>query len=287
MVKNLLISEGKKFFHLFLIFFSYFYRTLWTVPLSYYTSFIDKTSKIEFIKSDTQTIDVNPDPMTNGLIKFNVDFTGMYFVNYPIEDWDKWISALVLNTGGIVNILTPSDRAEFIIDSFYLSRANYLPYLKPFELSKYLVNEPHFTPWSMFNSMFDSIRKYMSITDYKDSLNIFLSQISEKQYIRLLWDDHSGNEVDKRLRALIVELSCSNEYQKCLADAYTEFRIWKEGHHLAPNLRGSILRYGFRHSNIPSDFELLWDHYLNEETDLKLTFLNALAYSRDINQLKE
>ncbi len=121
--------------------------------------------------------------------------------------------------------MTPSDRAEFIVDPFYLSRANYLLHLKPFELSKYLVNEPHFTPWSLFNSMFDSIRKYMSIIDYKDSLKIFLSQISAKQYNRLGWNDDEGNEVDKRLRALTVELSCSNEYQKCLDDAYAELRI--------------------------------------------------------------
>ncbi len=233
-------------------------------------------------------IEVNTDQSTNGLIKFNVDYTGMYFVNYPLEDWDKWTEALVNNNDNIIEKLTPSDRTEFILNSFYLSRANMLPYLKPFELSKYLVNETHFSPWSLFNSMFDSIRRYISMTDYKESLNQYLSQLSETQYLRLGWNDSDGNEITKRLRALIIDLSCGNENQKCLEEAHSEFNSWKQpyGMNLPPNLRQYVISYGLRHSQNPNDFELIWNKYLTDVSDLKLTYLNALTYTRDINLLK-
>ena len=210
----------------------------------------------------------------------------MYFVNYPLEDWDKWISALVNNTDNILDELTPSDRTQFILDAFYLAKANKLPLLKAYNLSKYIVNEEHFTPWAMFDSMFDN-RYRLLMTQYKDSLNTYLSYLSAKQYQRLGWNDSEGNDITKRLRALIVDISCFYGNRKCLEDAYEQFQQWKSGQQpLPPNLRNSILRYAILQSNDSDDFEFVWKTYLKTNTSLKSSFLSALTYSADEKLLK-
>ena len=210
----------------------------------------------------------------------------MYFVNYPEDDWEKWISALVENKDGIVSKLTPSDRAEFVLDSFYLAKANIIPLLTPYRLTKFIQHDDHFVPWAQFNSQFGN-RYRLSISQYKDSLNKYLTMLTTKQYQSLGWDDKQGNVITKRLRALLLEISCANGYQTCLEDAYKEFQKWKSGEQkLPPNLRSVTLNYGIRQSGDSQDFEYVWQTYLNDNSTIKLSFLNALTFSKDQTLLK-
>ena len=124
------------------------------------------------------------------------------------------------------------------------------------------------------------------MTQYKDSLQTYLSYLTTKQYKRLGWNDTNGNDLTKRLRALIVDISCANGYQPCLEGAYVEFTKWKSGQPLPPNLRDSILRYGIRQTNDSNDFELVWDTYLKTNTTIKTNFLTALTYTHSENLLE-
>ncbi|CAG2104288.1 unnamed protein product, partial [Medioppia subpectinata] len=338
--------------------------TVWSIPLSYYHDEGYDQNTLTIVKTKTQTIDlVNIDPKLNGLIKFNTDysgmyfvnyplddwdkwskalvnnendivnklsgrvhhgrFLGMYFVNYPLDDWDKWSKALVNNENDIVNKLSVSDRAEFIMDAFYLAKANKLPLVKALDISKYLVHEPHFTPWSMYRSMFDQdTRDRLAMSQYRDSLNRFLSFLTEKQYKRLGWNDGSGDDTTghqrqagnepiqgqfepykrlgwndgsgddttKRLRAVIVEMSCDSGYRQCLEEAYKEFTQWKSGAaKLSPNLGGFVLSFGLRQSTDPNDFEEVWKKYkdANKNDNFKLRYLTALSKSKNSEQLKD
>jgi len=242
---------------------------------------------IEFLKTKNQSISINTDSSTNGLIKFNTDNTGMYFTNYPIDDWDKWIDALTNNDNSILSKLTPSDRANFIIDSFYLSRANFLPYIKPLQLAKYLVNERHLTPWNIAINMFAPIQRYILTTEYREQLFSYLTSLAKPIYDELGWDDTQGTDTTKRLRASIIEFICSNYHEPCLESALQEYSKWKNGSSIAPNLLTSTLRYAIRQSDQTDDWNYLWGRYLSESSaTVKLNYLNALSYTRDSNLIK-
>jgi len=213
---------------------------------------------------------------------------GFYLVNYPEQDWDSWIQALTNNQDNIIDKLTPSDRTNFIIDSFYLSRAGFLSYLKPLELSKYLVNERHLTPWTVAINMFEQLQKYILLTEYKDDLQLYLSNLAKPTYDSLGWNENqTETDVVKRLRSIIVEFSCNNNYEPCLQSAQQKYYEWRANGRLAPNVLSSALRYAIRGMNLTNDWNYLWNIYLKEtSTVLKLTYLNALSYTPNGDLIK-
>ena len=209
----------------------------------------------------------------------------MYFVNYAEEDWNNWIVAL--NNQTVLDALTPSDRTNLIIDSFFLSRAGLLSYLKPLELSKYLSKETHLQPWSVAISMFAPIRRYLSLTEHKQDLDLYLSGLAQQTYDRLGWDDTQGDEVERRLRSTIVEFICSTNYEPCLQRAQDMYYEWRVNGKLPPNILGPALRYAIRRIDLPYDWNNLWQIYREStSTVLKLTYLNALTFTSNTDLLK-
>lgn len=221
-----------------------------------------------------------------GLLKLNTDNRGLYLVNYPENDWNKWIDALTNDS--VIQALTPSDRTGFIIDSFFLAKAGLLSYLKPLELSKYLSKETHLQPWSVAISMFEPIRRYLSSSDQKQDLDLFLSGLAEQTYERLGWDDSQGTDVERRLRSNILEFICSTNYEPCLQKAQEMYYKWRVNGQLEPNILGPALRYAIRRINLTSDWNNLWQTYLDStSTVLKLTYLNALSFTSNTNLIKQ
>ena len=238
---------------------------------------------LEFIRTKSQNITPALDVSVEGLIKFNADNKGMYFVNYPLEDWDNWAEALVTDRAGLVSSkLTPSDRAGLILDAFFLSRADLLPYVKPLQLARYLTREKHLTPWSIALSSFQTIQRYMLTTEHRTALMQYFKQLAQPLYEELGWNDTNGSDTDRRLRAAIIEFVCSQYHKPCLEMALMEYSKWKSGQQLAPNLLTSTLRYAIRQSTDRNDWDFLWTKYTNETSaSVKLTYLNALSYTTD------
>ena len=262
------------------------FSTIWTIPLSYYKSVKTmEQGSIQFLESKNQTLTI--DDVEDGLIKFNVDNKGMYFVNYPLEVWDNWIKALVDNQEDLVSKLTPSDRAGFLLDSFFLSRAGFLPYVKPLQLAKYLVREDHLTPWSIALNSFQQIKNYMSNTEHRNDTMKYFIELAQPLYDELAWEDNNGTDTQKRLRSAIIEFVCSLYYKPCLESALLEYNKWKSGQKLPPNLLTSTLRYAIRQSDDRTDWDFLWQKYLNESSaSVKQMYLNALSYTTNPELIK-
>ena len=260
--------------------------TIWTIPLTYYKSMKTmEQGQIQFIRTKNQTITL--DNVEGSPIKFNVDNRGMYFVNYPLEVWDQWIRVLVDNDEDVVTNLTPSDRAGFLLDSFFLSRAGFLPYVKPLQLAKYLVRETHLTPWSIALNSFQQIRNYMSTTEHRNEIMQYFIELAKPVYEDLGWDDKNGTDTQKRLRAAIIEFVCGLYHKPCLESALLQYSDWKSDKKLAPNLLTSTLRYAIRQSDDRTDWDFLWQKYLNESSaSVKQTYLNALSYTTDPELIK-
>jgi len=219
-------------------------------------------------------ISVNSD-----LIKFNVDQKGVFIVNYPTSDWQKWITQLNDNTSNVINQLSPIDRSELINDAFYLSRSGRLAYSIPLELSRYLKYENSLIPWTTARSMFDYI-KNLIYSESDIALNYYMSGIVQDQYSRLGWDDSVGDANTRRLRTVIIDLACGYQMEDCLKNAAENFAKFRNGEKIAPNLLSLVLRYGIRQSNNTEDFNYLLNKYnTSQVAQEKLQYLQGLASS--------
>lgn len=218
----------------------------------------------------------------NNLPKFNVESTGFYLINYSPEDWKTITNALTTNS----SLFTPSDRANLIAESFYLSRGHLLNYATAFNLSLYLQNEQHFVPWAVFqaNEVLGFF-KIIGLTEYSDYYKNYIKLITTKQLDRLKWTDDGGDN-QRRLRSIIFELACLNDNNNCLEGANKEFNAWKNGKRLKPNLQQVVLKYGIRNND--DNWQFLWNKYLksNDSNQDKLTYLNSLANTKNETLIK-
>lgn len=55
--------------------------------------------------------------------------------------------------------LSAADRSNLIHDAFSLAEANYIPYGVTLNMTKYLVSEYHYVPWSVAASNMIKLRK--------------------------------------------------------------------------------------------------------------------------------
>ena len=248
------------------------------VPLSYYN--VSSQAEIEYIETKEKEITVS---FENNIPKFNVECTGFYIVNYDPEDWKTLTELLKANS----SLLTPSDRANLIADSFYLSRAELLNYTTALSLTLYLENEQHFVPWSIANEVLGLIKKITLTTEYKDHFKNYIRLITNKQFKSLNWTDE-GEDNQKRLRPIIIELACFNDNKDCLEGATKEFNNWKNGQKLRPNLQQVVLKYGIRQDKDNHEgWAFLWKKYTESNSNQeKLRYLYALANTKNQTLIK-
>lgn len=247
------------------------------IPLSYYNS--SNHPQIEFIANHSNEISVS---FKDNLPKFNVESTGFYIINYDSEDWKILTKALIENA----TLLTPSDRANLIADSFYLSRADLLNYTTAFNLTLYLSKEQHFVPWSITDQVLGFL-KIILTTEYKDHFKSYIKLLTKQQFKRLKWAD-IGDDNTKLLRQIIIELACFNDNKECLEEASKEFDKWKNGQKLKPNLKQVILKYGIRQNkDTHENWEFILKKYnQSNSSDEKLAYLNALANTKNQTLIK-
>ena len=246
--------------------------------MSYYNA--SNQVEIEYIREKETEITVS---FENNIPKFNVECTGFYIVNYPPEDWQTLDKELKTNS----SLFTPSDRANLIADSFYLSRAELLNYTTAFNLTLYFQNEQQFVPWSIANQVLGLIKKITLTTEYKDDFKNYIRLITNQQFERLKWADE-GTDNEKKLRPIIIELACFNDNKACLEGANKQFNNWKNGQKLRPNLQQVVLKYGIRQDkDNHEDWEFLWKKYTESNSNqAKLRYLYALANTKNQTLIK-
>ena len=119
---------------------NFFSNDTWTIPLSYLNT--SNQYEYDLIDSKEKQITVS---LNNNLPKFNVEASGFYLVNYDAEDWKTLTKSLLNNA----SLLTPSDRANLLVDSTFLSKAKLLNVEIALNLTLYLTNEQHYVPWAI------------------------------------------------------------------------------------------------------------------------------------------
>lgn len=65
------------------------------------------------------------------------------------------------NQRNYLKALNTADRSNLIHDAFSLAEASYLPYNTALSMTKYLVNEHHYVPWTVATSNLLILREHL------------------------------------------------------------------------------------------------------------------------------
>ncbi|XP_060595216.1 glutamyl aminopeptidase-like [Ruditapes philippinarum] len=257
------------------------FRYKWFVQLDY----IDNGEyKIKWITKDDDSVsfDVNTDmSQGNALIKFNVNDTGFYRVNYPPDVWRRIADAL--ESQGPAAIPYPADRTGLVDDAFNLARAGYISYELALEMTKYLDKEYHHLPWDSAYSGITYIKDMFITSGHFDSLRKYFAKKVRPVMDRLTWED-GDSHLDKLMRSNIIQLACEFADTYCLGNATMKFRGWIDnGEFISPNIRTYVYKYGMSSEGTESDWNFMWNKYLQETVPQeKIKLLYGLANTKHV-----
>ncbi|XP_068911741.1 glutamyl aminopeptidase isoform X1 [Tenebrio molitor] len=246
----------------------------WNVPVTYITD-LGPSDQIHWFKYDQDELVVEK-PAGAKWIKFNPNQIGYYRVNYVEDDWNT----LSQN----IKDLSVADKAHLLEESFSIAESGELTYKIPLSLTKYLVDETNYVPWSVASSKLTQIANYMETSQYHSEFKTYIINLLKPAYDELTWDDTDANEEDmkKLARVAILSLACALDYNDALEQAKTQFNDWISDTSLdiSPNLRSIIYRYGMVTAD-ESTWNKLFEVFAQEsDANEKLKLMNGLANIR-------
>ncbi|NP_001080027.1 uncharacterized protein LOC379719 [Xenopus laevis] len=200
--------------------------TVWHIPLTYVTKKCNGVDpdcdKVYLLKAPTGTINVSSEfPW----VKFNVNMTGYYIVDYGADGWDALIEQLHRDH----TVLHSSDRANLIHDIFMLAGVGKVPLAKAFKLLGYLVNETDSAPIIQALHQFYHIRGILlkrGLDDLSDKLMERGLDLLNNTLIKQTWKDE-GTLAERELRTSLLDFACSNGVLNCLDRATELFNSWR------------------------------------------------------------
>ncbi|GIX90473.1 hypothetical protein CDAR_74672 [Caerostris darwini] len=245
-------------------------KYVWSIPLSYKTS--DNNTGIVWIYDDKETEIILPVENSNW-VKFNVNQTGYYLVNYEEEGWQKLINLLLTNH----EALTPSDRSNLLFDSFLLAQAGYIELDVFMSMSVYLKKETDVTPWLTASACFQRFADWVENTEASLLLKSYVSGLTDDLYKKLGWTA-SDSHTENLLRTTILNLACGADHQDCLDQASQLFKNWTQGGEQSTSLHNLVLKYGISTASTEDDWNHVWNKYLTEHSPVeKTTYLKNLG----------
>ncbi|XP_068103593.1 leucyl-cystinyl aminopeptidase isoform X2 [Hyperolius riggenbachi] len=254
---------------------------VWQIPLSYtYGPCSEVECKAVFLLGQHQDKFVLKNEVS--WLKFNVEMSGYYIVDYGQEGWD----ALIQQIKNKHTFITASDRANLIHDAFMLSGVGKLQLSKALDLLAYLVNETDASPIKQ------AVDEIYRISDLLDKLGNRALAVSLKQRAVLdrlsslvqkqNWTDE-GSLTEQELRSLLLELNCSVGNPDCLDIAMQLFNNWRNGTHLPTAVMATVLKVGAQTQDGWVYIFQMYSTSLYEAEKLKM--LEALASSSSGNNL--
>ncbi|KAK3929260.1 Glutamyl aminopeptidase [Frankliniella fusca] len=258
------------------------YGYKWEIPISYLysTSSLKGSSSIWLSSKDNVELPIGGDIK---LLKLNHNQRGYYRVNYDAEGWNALISSLSTNPEAMDAV----DRAGLISDAFSLADAEELQYETALELTKYLKMEKDFVPWSAASTAISSLLERLPNSEnLKKYGNAVINSVVNEVSWTVSQDD---NHLTRRLRALVLGLSCSLKNVDSLNQANSMFKDWlKGGQKPHPDIRSVVYRYGLGNSNDENDWNLLLEKFEKEtNTQEKVKLMFALATTPDKSLLNK
>ncbi|XP_076317960.1 uncharacterized protein LOC143229476 isoform X3 [Tachypleus tridentatus] len=235
---------------------------IWEIPFSYRTNEGGNIETYWLCSSQPEKIVLDLSKPEDTWVKFNVNNTGYYVVNYDVNQWQRFIQLLENNHEEI----GPSDRANLINDAFLLARAGYLNYETALDLSLYLKNERHLVPWSIAQTALTYITNILEDTKVSKALKEFISSLTEDVMKELGWEDVGGH-LERRTRISVISLACSSGSELCLKQAVERLEQWRSDpltHKIPSNLRSLVYTFGMKYGGTEETWNFMWKQYILE-----------------------
>ncbi|KAH3860698.1 hypothetical protein DPMN_023616 [Dreissena polymorpha] len=195
------------------------FRYRWYIHLD----FMEGTmKKAKWITKDVTSVTFNL--TTGSYVKFNVNDTGFYRVNYPNDVWLTFAGNLDQNGPNAVPF--PADRTGLIDDAFNLARGGYLNYDVALSMMSYLNKEFHHLPWDSAYEGITYIKHMFANSPHFDLLRRYVVMKTSPVLNRIGWEGATSSHLDKLLRSNIIELACEFGDTLCMDNATSKFRSW-------------------------------------------------------------
>lgn len=269
----------------------------WVVPLSYYKNYqVNNDKSMAYITGQEQNISVQVTSGDSLPVKFNVDSQGFYIVNYPIDEWKKWIELFQSQTATSNTQLTSQDFSHLLFDAFRLSGANYLPYTIALELTPILQHKYDFSVWSTGSSIFSGMWPNFRSSEttginahMQKTFRLYAQSLVLNVYAKYgLQTEKPESTLTKRLQSEVTSFACAYGLDQCLLEAQVEYKKWRtQGSALAPDVRSTVLRYAMEQTSDTADWHYLWAEYTKAwQTTIKLDYLQGLAQTSNKELLR-
>ncbi|XP_073399463.1 leucyl-cystinyl aminopeptidase isoform X2 [Dendrobates tinctorius] len=256
--------------------------TLWQVPLSYtFGPCEGPTCFSVYLLNQTQNTIVLPSEPA--WLKFNVEMTGYYIVDYGTEGWDALIKQLRSNH----TVFTASDRANLIHDIFILSSVGKVSLSKAFDLLTYIENEMDTAP---IGQALHQIRNIQSLLA-KQGFDFPAAQLVRRMFDLLSkqiknqeWTDN-GTVSDQELRSLLLDLACTHGDGTCISTATELFNTWRtNGTRLPTAVEKIVFKVG---AHTDDGWEYLYNMYSTSPSEAeKIKMLEGLTCTENGKKLQ-
>ncbi|XP_065700125.1 thyrotropin-releasing hormone-degrading ectoenzyme isoform X1 [Patagioenas fasciata] len=264
---------------------------LWQIPLTIAVGNTSHISSEAIIwvsnKSEHHRI---PDLEEASWLLGNINQTGYFRVNYDIRNWRLLINQLTRNH----EVISVSNRAGLIDDSFNLARAGYLPQNIPLEIIRYLSEEKDFLPWHAASRALYPLDKLLDRTENYNIFNEYILRQVASMYLKLGWPTNNLNKLliqasyqHEELRREVIMLACSFGNKHCHQQAATLISDWisSNRNRIPLNVRDIVYCTGV--SLMDEDvWEFIWmKFHSTTAVSEKKILLEALTCSDDRNLL--
>ncbi|CAK8692596.1 unnamed protein product [Clavelina lepadiformis] len=214
----------------------------------------------------------------------NIDAKGIYRIQYHADMLGKIEEKL--NSTTFTDIST-QNRAQLIDDIFAISRSGRESVEVALELTKYLVQEIDYIPWTTF---LDAITYFERILGrsviYGDFADYVLSILVPSIYNHYGWDDIDTSDdvlVERMTRGLAIGAACEYGYQECIDNATDLYRQWMENSSfiISSTYRTDVLCAAIRAGG-EAEWNYAWDQYLAvDSAQYKTDLRYAMSCSKD------
>ncbi|XP_066157252.1 glutamyl aminopeptidase-like isoform X3 [Euwallacea fornicatus] len=254
------------------------YGYKWSVPVTYITDLGRSEGHILF-PYDQESITVQL-PENATWLKFNYDQVGYYRVNYEESEW--------LTLGNIYTALPVPDRTHLLEESFSIAEAGQLSYRIPLDLSRQLISETEYAPWSVASSKLQAIGTYLSGSSQNEAYKRYVRNIVSNAYGNFTWNEGADDSHLVRLtRVVVLSLSCSVDHSECLTQVREKFNTWinDTSKPLSPDLRSIVYKYGVVNADTATWDKLLAVYQKEPDASEKLKLINGLANVKNLSLL--
>ncbi|XP_033735696.1 endoplasmic reticulum aminopeptidase 2-like [Pecten maximus] len=233
----------------------------WYIPFRYAVA---KTSGIS-----NQLLTIHPD---SGVLKFPADHDqvkwlkgnygmyGYYRVNYEERNWRALIKQLNENH----TVFSTADRAGLIDDVCFLARANKVSQTIALDMTKYLIHERDYLPWSVALNCLRFIGERLRNKAVYDKIQKYTEGLMHPVLSKLGWKD-TGSQPEKYLRSTAVKHGLVFGHRSIIEKGRKIFEVWmRHGKMLNMNLKDEIYRAATQYGG-EQESNYVLEKYINSQ----------------------